>query len=158
MKNMIAALGLLAVAGAAQAGGAMQAVNEQIQVAAGDRKVLVTLTVTNGGKAPLFVPKALYQSEQLFGRVFEITEQGGGQIDYIGPMVKRGPHTKDDYLQVLAGAKHSHSIDITRSYAFKPGTHTYRLSYGGNVLRSLAKLDAPVAHAVPEVTFTYTAK
>ncbi|SHG44066.1 hypothetical protein [Massilia sp. CF038] len=158
MKNMIAALGMLALAGAAQAGGAMQGMNEQVQVASSNGKVVVTLTVHNGGKAPLFVSKALYQATQLFGRVFDITEQGAGEIDYIGPMVKRGPYTKDDYLKVLPGAKLSHSMDITRSYAFKPGTHTYQLSYGGHVVNSLSKLDQPTTLAVAPVTFTHTAK
>lgn len=158
MKNMIAALGLLALAGTAQAGGAMQGVNEQVRVASSDGKVVVTLTVHNSGKAPLFVPKALYHSTQLFGRVFDITEQGAGEIDYIGPMVKRGPYTKDDYLKVLPGATLSHSMDITRSYAFKPGTHTYQLSYGGHVLNSLAKMNEPVTQAPPVASFIYTAK
>jgi hypothetical protein len=156
MKAVIAALGMLALAGTAQAGESMKRVSEQLEAASKGGKVVVTLTVHNASAAAVYVPKALYQDKQLFGRAFAIREQGGAEIDYIGPMVKRGPYTRDDFIQVLPGARRSNSIDITRSYDFKPGTHTYVLSYGGHYLASLAKLDVPVMQAPAPVTFVHT--
>lgn len=158
MKAVMTALGMLALAGAAQAGETMQGVSEQMQVAANGGKVVLTLRVHNGGAASVFVPKALYQDRQLFNRVFELREQGGADIDYTGPMVKRGPLTKADFLKVAPGATRSNSIDITRSYAFLPGTHTYQLSYSGNVVGKLAKLDEQVQQTPAPVTFTHTVK
>jgi hypothetical protein len=161
VKAGVAALGMLALAGTAQAGGRMNGVSEQMQVASSGGKVVLTLSVHNGGAASVFVPKALYQSKQLFNRVFEVREQGGADIDYTGPMVKRGPLTKADFLNVAPGATRSNSIDITHSYAFLPGAHTYQLRYDGNVLASLAKLDeqtAQIKQAPAPVTFSYTGK
>lgn len=166
IKAGVAALGMLALAGAAQAaagmkGVSMNGVSEQMQVASSGGKVMLTLSVHNGSPASVFVPKALYQSKQLFNRVFTLREQGGAEIDYAGPMVKRGPLTKADFLKVAPGATRSNSIDITNSYAFLPGAHTYQLSYEGNVIASLAKLDeqsAQIKQAPAPVTFSYAAK
>jgi len=157
MKAGIVALGMLALAGAAQ-GAAMNGVSEQLAVAAGGGKVMVTLKVHNASAASVFVPKAVYEGKQLFGRVFSITEQGSGApVDYAGPMVKRGPLTRADYVKVAPGATRSNTIDITASYAFPHGTHTYQIGYEGAYLHSLAKLDAPVTQATAPITFTYTA-
>jgi hypothetical protein len=160
LKATMAALGMLALAGSAHAGGAnMHAVQQQIQVAAKDGKVVVTLSVHNGGAKPVFVPKAVFEDDELFGRAFDVRDAAtGAEIGYIGPMVKRGPTTKADFLAVKPGTKRSNSIDITRSYDFKPGTHTYTLAYAGNYLGKLAKLDAASPVTVAPVTFTYTAR
>jgi hypothetical protein len=157
IRTTMAALGLIALAACAQ-GGAMAGVSEQVQVASKGGKVIVTLTLANGSAAPVHVPKALYKDKELFGRHFTIREQGGAELEYLGPMVKRGAYTKDDYLAVKPGGKHSNSIDITASYGFKPGTHTYQLSYEGAYVADLAKIDAPTPLAVAPVTFTHTAK
>ncbi len=154
------ALGMLALAGTAQAGdGNMNAVRQQIQVEAKDGKVIVVLSVVNGGKQPVYVPKAVYQDRELLGRSFEITEQSGGvALDYAGKMVKRGPVTGADFVAVKPGATLGNRIDITHSYAFKPGTHSYRLAYAGTYLTDTARLDAPLAAAAAPVAFTHTAR
>ena len=149
---------LLALPLMAQAGGKMGEVRQQMQVEAGAGKVVVKLTVENGGAKAVFVPKAVYQSTQIFRREFIIKDAAtGAEVDYIGPMVKRGPFTKDDFMAVKPGGKHSHSIDITRSYDFKP-KHRYQLSYEGGYLGDAAKVDAMSAAAVPTVTFTFGGK
>jgi len=160
LKATIAALGMLALAGSAHAGGAnMHAVQQQVKVASQDGKVVVTLSVHNGGAKPVYVPKAVFEDDELFGRVFDIRDAAtGAEIAYIGPMVKRGPYTRADYLAVKPGAKRSNSIDITRSYDFKPGSHIYTLAYSGAYLGDLAKLDAASAAAVAPATFTHSAK
>jgi hypothetical protein len=154
---------LVALAGMAtmaQAGdGKMTQVRQQVQVASTQGKVVVTLSVENGGAKPVYVPKALFAASQLFGRAFDITDAASGaEIGYIGPMVKRGPYTKADYLAIKPGGKHSHSIDITPSYAFKAGKHSYTLAYQGSYLGDIAKLDAPTALASAPVSFSYTGK
>jgi hypothetical protein len=157
VKSTLAALAMLALAGSAHAGGAnMHAVQQQVQVAAKDGKVVVTVSVHNGGAKPVFVPKAVFEDDELFGRAFDIRDAASGaEIAYIGPMVKRGPYTKADFLPVKPGAKRSNSIDITRSYDFKPGSHAYTLAYAGNYLGNLAKLEAASAVAPAPVPFTY---
>ena len=134
----------------------MGGVQQQVQVAAQGGKVVVTLTVDNATAAPIYVAKAVYQDDELFGRAFDITDASGAALQYTGPMVKRGPLGAADYIAIKPGAKHSHAIDITRSYAFKAGTHTYQLAFAGNYLGNLASLNAPSHAAVAPVTFTFT--
>lgn len=95
-------------------------------------RVLVTAQYENRSAAPLQVPRALAAEKELTGRLFDIVEADtGAAIEYQGMMVKRGPLTAADYLSLKPGARHSNTIDITRSYAFLPGLHRYRLSYEG---------------------------
>ena len=164
MKTVLAALGMAAIASASQAGAqkmndVQQQVQQQVQVQSKAGKVLVTLSVANGTGKPVHVPKAVFEDDELFGRAFDIIHVGtGAVVDYIGPMVKRGPLTKDDYLAVQAGGKHANVIDITRSYAFKPGKHDYQLTFAGNWLGNVAKLDAASTATVAPVKFSHTGK
>jgi hypothetical protein len=159
LKSIAGVLGMLVLAATAHAGGVkMQGVQQQVQVASKDGKVIVTVSVDNGSAKPVFVPKAVFADKELFGRVFDIKDASGKEIDYIGPMVKRGPYTKADYLAVKPGTKRSNSIDITQSYDFKPGAHTYTLSYAGSYLGDVAKLEAATEVASPAVTFSHTGK
>lgn len=160
MKSMLAALGMAVIAATAQAGEKkMSGVQQQVQVDAGQGKVVVKLTVINGSAKAVYVPKPVFEDDELFGRAFDIVNLDTGKaVDYIGPMVKRAPLGKDDYLPVKAGARHVNSIDITRSYDFKPGTHNYQLSFAGNYLGELAKLEAATMVTVAPVKFTFTAK
>ena len=135
----------------------MGGVQQQVQVAAQGGKVIVTLTVINASAAPVYVARAVYEDHELFGRAFDVTDAASGApLDYTGPMVKRGPPTAADYMAIEPGAKHSNAIDITRSYAFKPGTHSYQLAFAGNYLGNLARLDAASHAASAPVTFTFT--
>ena len=133
----------------------MNDVKQQVQVDAAAGKVVVRMTVENTGAKPVFVPKAVFEDDQIFRREFQVKDMAtGAEVDYTGPMVKRGPITKDDFLAVKPGKKLSHSIDITRSYDFKP-KHTYQLSYPGGYAADLAKVETISAVAVPAVTFTF---
>lgn len=131
-------------------------VRQQVQVDASGGKVVVSLSVENASAAPVFVPKAVFEDDEIFRREFEITNKAtGAEVEYIGPMVKRGPFTRDDYVAVAAGARLANSIDITRSYDFKPGV-AYELRYAGAYLGDLARLDAITAVTVAPVSFTFS--
>lgn len=159
LKSISGVLGMLALAATAHAGGVkMQGVQQQVQAVSKDGKVIVTVSVDNGSAKPVFVPKAVFADKELFGRVFDLQDGSGKEVDYIGPMVKRGPYTKADYLAVKPGARRSNSIDITGSYDFRPGAHSYTLRYAGSYLGDLAKLDAGTEVAAPPVTFSHTGK
>lgn len=156
MKSIIlAALALLsATAGAGDK--SMNGVSEQVQVDAGGGKVVVRLKADNRGARPVYVPKELFQDGELVRPVFEIRDAAtGAEVEYIGRKVKRGPITKDDYVALKPGASKTNSIDITRSYDFQPGQHTYQLSYAGSYLNDLAALDAATPVAVAPATFTF---
>ncbi len=152
-----AALVMLALP-AAGTGESMKA-SETVKVESRDGKVRVTLSVDNAGAAPVHVPVALYKDKELFGRAFTITMDKGLEVDYVGPMVKRGPWTAADFIKVAPGKKLSNTIDITRSYDFKPGTHTYMLRYAGKVLTDLRDLDmASTAAPLAPATFTHQSR
>ena len=158
-KNLMAGIGMLVLATAAHAGGNMAALQQQVQVASHDGKVIATLSAHNGGAKAVYLPNAAYKSDRLFGRVFDIKNlDTGAEVDYTGPMVKRGPYTRADYLALKPGAKHRHAIDITSSYDFKPGTHHYQLSYAGSYLADVAHLDAATEAPLAPVKFSHTGK
>jgi len=159
MKTIFA-VAMVAMALTAQAGaGKMNGVQQQVQVESTAGKVMVTLSVENGSAKAVFVPKAVFEDEELFGRAFDIKHLATGEaVKYIGPMVKRGPLTRDDYLPVKAGGKHTNVIDITRSYDFKSGKHDYQLTFAGNWLGNLARLEAASTVSVAPVTFSHTGK
>ncbi len=131
-------------------------VRQQLQVQASGGKVVVKVSVDNGTAAPVYVPKAVFEDDEIFRREFQITDKASGaEVDYIGPMVKRGAFTRDDYVAVAPGARLENSIDITRSYDFKPGA-TYQLAYPGAYLADVAQLNASSPVTVAPVTFTFT--
>lgn len=148
---------LLAVPAIAGAGEMpMETVSEQVQVDAAAGKVVATLTVRNGGQQPVYVPRALYQDDELIGPVFQVRHAATGTaLAYTGRMVKRGPITADDYLAVAPGTTLTNRIDITPSYDFRAGEHTYQLSYPGSYLPDVANLAAPTPATVAPVTFSF---
>lgn len=156
MKSLtLAALALLAAAAGA-GDKPMNGVSEQVQVDAGGGKVVVRLKADNRGAHTVYVPKELFEAGELIRPVFDIRDTAtGAEVEYIGRKVKRGPITKDDYVALKPGASKTNSIDITRSYGFQPGQHTYQLSYAGSYLKDLAALDAATQVAVAPATFTF---
>ena len=158
MNKLLAALGMATITACATAGsGKMTGVQQQMQVKAGNGKVVVIMVVANRTARPVYVAKAVFEDDELFGRAFDLTNlDTNTPVDYIGPMVKRGPPTAADFIAVKPGATHSNVIDITRSYDFKPGTHRYQLTFAGNYLGNLARLDSASQSAVAPVTFTFT--
>ncbi len=160
-KNLMMALAMLALAAAAHAkGGKMDevkqgAVQQSVALAAQGGKVVVTVSLANGLAKPVYVPKAVFEDDELFARTFDVTDAAtGAEVDYIGPMVKRAPYTRDDYLSVKPGTRRSNSIDITRSFDFKPG-RSYKVAYAGTYLHDLARLDAGASAPSAAATFTF---
>ncbi|RJG20406.1 hypothetical protein D3872_08490 [Massilia cavernae] len=149
-------MALLSAAAAASAGAGMTGISEQVSVDTSGGKVVVKVAVDNQTGKDVYVPKAVFEDKELVGRVFEIRESGSGkEIDYIGRMVKRGPMTMDDYVALKPGKKKSNSIDITNTYHFKPGQHTYTLSYSGSYLTDASQVAAPMIVKVMPVTFSF---
>lgn len=154
VRSMFAALALLGAS--AMAGDKMMDVSEQVAVDTAGAKVVVRLAVENRGTLPVYVPKAIYQDDELISPVFAIRDASTGKdIAYIGRKVKRGPITADDYLQVKPGARTGNSIDITSSYDFSAGEHRYTLSFPGSLVHNLAHLGAPQGLPVMPVSFIF---
>jgi hypothetical protein len=73
-------------------------------------------------------------------------------------MVKRGPLTAADYQALGPKEVHLNTIDITDTYAFKKGRHSYELRYDGPLLADVTKLDQVNSSPSAPVRFTYTGK
>lgn len=149
----LAALALLASAATATAGDSM---TQKIHVDTAGGKVIVRVAIDNNTGKDVYVPKAVYEDKELWRREFAIRESASGkEIDYAGRMVKRGPITMADYVLVKPGQKKSNSIDITNTYDFQPGQHTYVLAYTGTLLHDAKELAAPPEFKAMPVSFIF---
>ena len=54
--------------------------------------------------------------------------------------------------------KHRNTIDITRAYAFMQGRHTYQLSFAGNYLADVKKLEQLTPVEPDSVMFAHVGK
>jgi hypothetical protein len=132
---------------------------ETLTVKSSKGRVLVDVLFDNQSAHAVHVPRALATEKELFGRLFEVRDASTGEpVEYQGIMVKRGPLAAADFLTIKPRARHRNTIDITDSYAFKQGRHTYQLAYQGSYLTDLAKPDQALPLAVAPVTFTHSAK
>jgi len=120
-------------------------------------QVLVHVTVHNGGSATVYVPRALAADPHPLGKTFSLIAEGAVPVDYAGPMVKRGPIGPADFVAVKPNSTLRHTLDISRSYAYLPGEHTYTLLYVGGALASLAQQGRTVAPNPAPARFTHTA-
>ena len=158
MKRSVAGVLMLMALGLAYAKEKpISGVSEKVSVASRGGKVLVTLTVTNRTRQPIYLWKVTYQGRQLFGPDFDVKQAGSAApVNYIGPVVKRAPPQADDYVKVEPNGVHRNTIDITQSYDFQPGKQRYRLSHTGSYVLDLQQLDNPVAMKPASTVFTHT--
>ncbi|MEO7576071.1 MAG: hypothetical protein ABIT83_00505 [Massilia sp.] len=158
----IAAAGALSlltgVQGASAESKGTDAVSEKLQVESRNGKVLVHLTFANHGDQVVYLPRSVASDSEAAGAWFEVRDSSNGDpLDYIGPMVKRAPPGKHDYVALKPHAVHRHTIDISKTYAFLQGRHTYELSYSGSYLTDIARPEA-AAEVQPEpVMFAFVA-
>jgi hypothetical protein len=132
-------------------------VSTTLQVESRAGQVLVHVTVENRSAATIHVPRALAADPQPFGKTFTLTaEPGAAPIDYAGPMVKRGPIGPADFIAVKPHSTLRHTLDISHSFAFLPGEHTYTLQYAGGAVANLAQLDRTTPLAPAPARFTHT--
>ena len=146
---------VMTAAGAAE--GETMNVHASLSVDARHDKVLVTFRIENRGERRVGLPREIASDTALSRRLFDLREHpGDAEVPYTGPMVKRAALGADDYIELPPHSAHAHTIDITRFYAFKPGTHTYVIRYGGAALADVRQLDATTGFATEPVMFSHT--
>lgn len=87
--------------------------------------VVVTLHMINRSDKPVLLERFgndLYPARQ----EFEI-KSNGKDIDYVGPMIKRRPYTKEDFFVLEPGREYTRKARIGQAYDFLPGTHEYTM-------------------------------
>jgi hypothetical protein len=149
------------MAAAAQADGAdgeqTMNVHASLSVDARHDKVLVTFKVENRGERRVGLPREIALDPELTRRVFDLREHpGDAEVPYTGRMVKRAPLGLDDYVELAPHSAHTHTIDITRFYAFRPGTHTYVIRYEGAALADVRQLESTSDMRTDVVMFSHT--
>ena len=143
---------------AAAAGDPQVNVRQTIDVESANGRVLVHLTVANYGKQTIWIPREIAEGKELTGRRFDVRAFDNRPLDYTGKMVKRAALTADDYQAVAPGKTLKSTIDITPSYAFKGGRHTYNIGYAGPFLADVKKLDQLAESPAKPTTFAHTVK
>jgi hypothetical protein len=152
---------LLLAAGAAGAAGTDKGetmnVHASLSVDARHDKVLVTFKIENRGERRVGLPREIASDTELARRLFDLREHpGDAEVPYTGRMVKRGPPSLDDYVELAPHSAHTHTIDITHAYAFKPGTHTYVIRYEGGALADVRQLGSTTGFVTEPVMFSHT--
>jgi hypothetical protein len=151
--------GLMAAAAKADGADGEQTMNvhASLSVDARHDKVLVTFKVENRGERRVGLPREIALDPELTRRVFDLREHpGDAEVPYTGRMVKRAPLGLDDYVELAPHSAHTHTIDITRFYAFRPGTHTYVIRYEGAALGDVRQLESAADIRTDAVMFSHT--
>lgn len=156
LATLMAASFLPALAGAA--GDPQVAVKHSIDVDSTNGRVLVHLTVINQGKQTIWIPREVAEGQELTGRRFDVRAFDNRPLDYTGKMVKRAALTAADYQAVAPGKVLKSTIDITSSYAFKEGRHTYNIGYAGPYLADVNKPDSVAESPARPTTFVHSGK
>jgi hypothetical protein len=154
---LCAALCALTACAAAANGEPTMNVHASLSVDARHDKVLVTFKIENRGERRVGLPREIAADSELSRRLFDLREHPGeAEVPYTGRMVKRGPLGLDDYIELAPHSAHTHTIDITRAYAFKPGTHTYVIRYDGAALSDVRQLESSADLRTEAVMFSHT--
>jgi len=132
-------------------------VHASLSVDARHDKVLVTFRIENRGERRVGLPREIASDTEPSRRLFDLREHpGDAAVPYTGRTVKRAAPAADDYIELPPHSFHAHTIDITRFYAFKPGTHTYVIRYAGTALADLGRPDATTGLATEPVMFSHS--
>jgi hypothetical protein len=160
LSAMLGAACLVATVGSASArDGTVNAVTQKVQVESRDGKVLVRLTFENQSDGTVYLLRSLASDKKLLGNWFEVRDSSNGDpLDYTGPMVKRMPLGKADFLPLKPHARHYNTIDITHSYAFLQGRHAYQLTFAGNYVTDLKTLENLTPAEPASVMFAHVGK
>lgn len=95
----------------------------------------------NRGKSRLHVLTWNTPLEGWFGRFLRVT-QGGREIPYQGPQVKRGAPVADDYLVLAAGRNAEATLDLTQAYDLTEPGH-YQVAFDGWLPDVTARVPSP---------------
>ena len=154
-----AALWAVTAAAAGADGERSMDVHASLSVDARHDKVLVTFKFENRDERRIGLPREVAADTELSRRLFDLRRHpGGAELPYTGRMVKRAALTLDDYVELPPHSVRTHTIDITRAYAFEPGTHTYVIRYQGEVLADVRRLESAVELSTEPVTFSHTGR
>ncbi len=94
---------------------------------AGSDRVVVQLTLANGGTAPAGLLRWLTPEDGILAPIF-VVERDGVRVAYTGRITKRATPTETDYVFLGAGDSVTWDVDLTDAYDFS-ATGTYAVLY-----------------------------
>ena len=116
-------------------------------------KVLITFRAENRGERRVWLPRALDADIRCAGRLFDVlAHPGGAPVAYVGAQAARGA---SDWFELPPHSAHTHTLDITADYAFRPGDHTYELRYAGLALADIHHPEATTPLVTEPVLFRH---
>lgn len=101
----------------------MNAFSEKLIVESRRGQVLVKMTFKNQSERTVFVPNEIAVERDLSRTLFEISDEDGNKIAYIGIMARRAAPTADDYHPIKA-----HSCAFTSNIIRRKTLKTTRYS------------------------------
>jgi peptidyl-Lys metalloendopeptidase len=81
-----------------------------------DTPLTIDFTLTNRSSDPIRVLRWTTPIDGVSGEIFSVT-RGSQPIQYIGPLVKRGEPTEDDFIDIEPGQSISAVVDLSSYYA-----------------------------------------
>jgi hypothetical protein len=136
-------------------GGGRMNLHASLSVDARHDKVWITFKAENRGERRVWLPRALTDDPRPGGRVFDVrVHPGGAPIAYVGANAARGGA---GWFELPPHSAHTHTVDITSDYAFRPGDHTYELRYAGLALADIHHPDATTPLVTAPVLFRHVA-
>jgi len=134
-------------------------VHASLSVDARHDKVLVTFQVENRGERRVWLPCAVAADARCRGRLFDVrAHPGGTAVAFVGTAAAARPAAGTaDWFELPPHSAHTHTIDISPDYAFRPGDHTYELRYAGTLLADIHQPDATSPLVTEPVMFRHIA-
>ena len=121
-------------------------------------KVWITFRAENRGERRVWLPRALADDPHPAGRVFDVrVHPGGAPVAYVGAAAARTAPGTSDWFELPPHSAHTHTVDVTADYAFRPGDHTYELRYVGLALVDIHHPDVTTPLVPEPVMFRHVA-
>lgn len=127
----------------------------KLNVRAIPESISVDVQIRNRSDRPILVEKIDPTIGEPLPHEFLITSDGQ-EVQYIGPMIKRPPYTRDDFRWLKPGEKIERAASIRGLFDFHPGRHEYEVIY---LYLTYNEDSGKVAvHKSTPVSFTFTEK
>lgn len=96
---------------------------------------LVNVTLRNGSSKTAKLLKKFMPVDGVEEPLFAVTRDGAA-VDYLGPHIKRGPVSEEDYLTLAPGESKTWTVDLAQSYDLSK-TGAYKVLFSVGPLQSI---------------------
>lgn len=91
----------------------------------------IRFVLINPSREPVWVLKWNTPLEGWMGSIFTVTGPDGTELPYMGPLVKRGDPSREEYVQIPPGGEAEAAVDLANVYDLRePGSYRLRVTDG----------------------------